>query len=82
MINIQLGFTPSKVNRNNTKLVIIGNSGELIKLDLEFNKIEEMAKPFPTPVVTGVIFEDIWVGIWMDRELKDSRIAADRKSVV
>ena len=76
MINIQLGFTPSKVNRNNTKLVIIGNSGELIKLDLEFNKIEEMTKPFPTPVVTGVIFEDIWVGIWMDRELKDSRIAA------
>ncbi len=76
MVSIELDFTPSMVNRNNSTSVIIGNSGELIKLDKKLIKKERMSKPFPTPIVSGVIFDDIWVGIWFDRELRDARMAA------
>ncbi|MGY8715337.1 MAG: hypothetical protein ACKVI6_02740 [Candidatus Poseidoniales archaeon] len=76
MDSIQLDFTPLMVNRNNGKFVVIGNSGELIKLNSEFKKIENASRPFPTPLISGVIFEDIWVGIWLDRDLGDARIAA------
>jgi len=72
----ELDFTPTIVNRNSSILVVIGNSGELIKLDNNRDKIGLTTKPFPAPILSGVIFEDIWVGVWVDRELGDARMAA------
>jgi hypothetical protein len=32
--------------------------------------------PFPTSIIDGVILDQIWIGIWLDREFRQARMAA------
>lgn len=70
-----LDFTPQMVNRNDNTIIVIGTSGELARLNLDYENISPFSKPFPTTIMSGVLFENIWIGIWIDRELQDARIA-------
>ncbi|SVD97932.1 uncharacterized protein METZ01_LOCUS450786, partial [marine metagenome] len=33
-------------------------------------------RPFPAPVTGGAILDDFWVGAWVERELRQARMAA------
>ena len=72
---MSLGFTPQMVNRNGNTIIVIGTSGELAKLNFDYEYISPYSKPFPTTIMSGVLFENIWIGIWIDRELQDARMA-------
>jgi len=68
-------FTPTRVNRNDDTIIVIGTSGELARLNLDYNNISPYSKPFPTTIMSGILFDNIWIGIWIDRELQDARMA-------
>lgn len=68
-------FTPTRVNRNDDTVIVIGTSGELARLNLDYNNISPYSKPFPTTIMSGILFDNIWIGIWIDRELQDARMA-------
>ena len=70
-----LDFTPSMVNRNDNTIIIIGTSGELLKMNSDYEQINQCSRPFPTSIMSGIIFDDMWIGIWIDRELQDARMA-------
>lgn len=72
---MSLNFTPSMVNRNGESIIIIGSSGELVKMNSKYEQIGQQTKPFPTSITSGVLFDNIWIGIWIDRELQDVRMA-------
>ena len=72
---MSLDFTPQMVNRNDNTIIIIGTSGELARLNFDYEYISPYSKPFPTTIMSGVLFENIWIGIWIDRELQDARMA-------
>ena len=72
---MSLDFTPQMVNRDDNTIIVIGTSGELAKLDFNYEHTSPYSKPFPTTIMSGVLFENIWIGIWIDRELQDARMA-------
>jgi hypothetical protein len=72
---MSLDFTPQMVNRNDNTIIVIGTSGELARLNFDYEYISPYSKPFPTTIMSGVLFENIWIGIWIDRELQDARMA-------
>ncbi len=72
---MSLDFTPQMVNRNDNTIIVIGTSGELARLNFDYEYISSYSKPFPTTIMSGVLFENIWIGIWIDRELQDARMA-------
>ena len=72
---MSIDFTPQMVNRDDNTIIVIGTSGELAKLDFNYEHTSPYSKPFPTTIMSGVLFENIWIGIWIDRELQDARMA-------
>tara|TARA_B100000287_G_C20604332_1_gene769402 strand:- start:86 stop:994 length:909 start_codon:yes stop_codon:yes gene_type:complete len=72
---MSLDFTPQMVNSNDNTIIVIGTSGELARLNFDYEYISPYSKPFPTTIMSGVLFEKIWIGIWIDRELQDARMA-------
>ena len=71
-----IGYNTTRVNRGTGVNVVIGTMGELAKVDDSGRLLEEPAKPFPASIFDGVLIHDRWVGIWLDRELGDARMAA------
>ncbi len=76
MRTVGLGFNATRVDRGSGVHVVIGTTGELAKVDDTGKLIDGPAKPFPSIVFDGSVVNDKWVGIWIDRELRDARIAA------
>ena len=50
-------FTPTRVNRNDDTIIVIGTSGELARLNLDYNNISPYSKPFPTTIMSGILFK-------------------------
>ena len=55
---MSLDFTPQMVNRDDNTIIVIGTSGELAKLDFNYEYISPYSKPFPTTIMSGVLFEN------------------------
>ena len=71
-----VGFQPMRVDRGESATVIVGSSGELVRID-EFGTIlHQSVKPFPASVTGGAVLDDIWVGAWVEHELQQARMAA------
>lgn len=76
MTHAGIGFNTTRVDKGSGIHIIIGTMGELAKVDDDGELIEDPAKPFPASVYDGALIQDRWVGIWIDRELRDARMAA------
>jgi hypothetical protein len=80
----EVNFAPVRISRGDGIHVLSGTQGELVKINPEGVLLGEVVTPFPTPIIDGVIIESeglpntsqIWVGIWLDREFRQARIAA------
>ena len=71
-----LGFQPMRADRGESATVIVGSSGELVRID-EFGTIlHQSVKPFPAIVTGGAVLDDVWVGTWVEHELQQARMAA------
>lgn len=76
MDGVPLGFQPMRVDRGDSATVIIGSSGELVRIDEVGTPLHRPVKPFPASVTGGAVLDDIWVGTWVEHELEQARMAA------
>ena len=76
MDGVPLGFQPMRVDHGNSATVIVGSSGELVRIDEFGTPLHQPVKPFPAPVTGGAVLNDIWVGTWVEHELQQARMAA------
>ena len=72
----EIGFAPARMDRGSDVHVLAGTQGELAIVDSEGSPIGSSSTPFPSPTIGGLVMEDKWVGIWLDRELRQARMAA------
>ena len=71
-----IGFPPIKIDSGENIHIITGVSGELLKVDSEINIIGNISKPFPSSITSSTIVGEIWIGAWVERELREARMAA------
>lgn len=76
MTRPDIGFPPIKIDSGENIHVITGVSGELLKVDNEINPIGSVSTPFPSPVTSSSIIGERWIGAWVERELRQARMAA------
>jgi len=72
----EIGFSPSGVAKGDGVHVVTGTQGEVVKIDREGIRLGPVVSPFPSPIVDSTIVGDRWCGMWMDRELRQARMAA------
>jgi len=72
----EIGFSPSGVAKGDGVHVLTGTQGEVVKIDREGIRLGPVVSPFPSPIVDSTIVGDRWCGMWMDRELRQARMAA------
>ncbi len=71
-----VGFAPSRIDRGEVSHVIAGTQGELVILDTQGVQRGRARTPFPAPTIDGLVLKDRWIGIWLDREFRQARMAA------
>ena len=71
-----IGFPPLRIDKGENANILAGTQGELLRVDGNGTPIGTTAKPFPAPCVDGVCLDDRWVGVWLDREFGECRMAA------
>ncbi len=71
-----IGFAPSRIDRGEVSHVIAGTQGELVILDAQGTPTGSVSTPFPAPTIDGLVLKDRWIGIWLDREFRQARMAA------
>tara|TARA_B100001758_G_scaffold123352_1_gene106111 strand:- start:489 stop:1391 length:903 start_codon:yes stop_codon:yes gene_type:complete len=76
MRDSEIGFAPIKIDSGEEIHVISGVSGQLLKVDENLNPIAEISQPFPAMITSSTIVGDKWIGIWVERELRQARMAA------
>ncbi len=76
MDGVPLGFQPLRVDRGDSATIIIGSSGELVRIDEYGTPLHQPVRPFPAPVTGGAVLDGIWVGTWVEHELQQARMAA------
>ena len=70
-------FQPMRVDRGgNDANVLVGCSGELLRIDGDGNPLHEPITPFPANVSGGTVVGESWIGTWVDQELREARMAA------
>ena len=72
----EIGFSPSGIAKGDGVHVLTGTQGEVVKIDREGIRLGPVVSPFPSPIVDSTIVGDRWCGMWMDRELRQARMAA------
>jgi hypothetical protein len=72
----QIDFSPTKIVRGTDIHVLIGSQGEMAKIDGNGVIKGPVVTPFPAPIIGGVILDEVWIGIWLDREFRLARMAA------
>ena len=72
----EIGFSPSGVSRGDDFDVLTGTQGEVVRIDKATGQLGIVSTPFPTPIVDSAIVGDRWFGMWLDRELRQARMAA------
>ena len=76
MGEVPLGFQPIRADRGESATVIVGSSGELVRIDGFGATLHQSVKPFPASVTGGAVLDDVWVGTWVEHELQQARMAA------
>jgi len=76
MGRVHLGFPPMRVDRGGSSLVVVGTSGELVRVASDCSPMHPTVRPFPASVTGGAILDEFWVGTWVERELRQARMAA------
>ena len=71
-----LGFQPVRVDRGDSATVVIGSSGELVRIDEFGTPLHQPVRPFPASVTGGAVLDGGWVGTWVEHELQQARMAA------
>ena len=71
-----IGFPPIKIDSGDKVHIITGVSGELLKLDKNLQAIGTFSIPFPSSISSSAIVGEKWVGTWIERELRQARMAA------
>ncbi len=71
-----VGFAPSGISRGNGCHVLTGTQGEVVKIGESGNLLGSVVSLFPSPIVDCAIVGDRWFGIWLDRDLRQARMAA------
>jgi hypothetical protein len=71
-----LGFQPIRADRGESATVIVGSSGELVRIDGFGATLHRSVKPFPASVTGGAVLDGVWVGTWVEHELQQARMAA------
>ena len=69
-------FTPVRISKGIEVDVLSGTQGELVKINRKGEVMGPSVVPFPTPIVDGLIIDQMWIGIWLDREFRQARMAA------
>ena len=72
----RLGFQPMRVDRGDSVAVVVGSSGELVRVDGLGVPLHQPVTPFPASVTQGVVLDGIWVGTWVEHEMQQARMAA------
>ena len=72
----EIGFSPSGIAKGDGVHVLTGTQGEVVKIDRGGIRLGPVVSPFPSPIVDSTIVGDRWCGMWMDRELRQARMAA------
>jgi len=70
------GFPPIKIDSGENTHIITGVSGELLKIDNNLQPIGKISRPFPSSISSSAIVGDRWVGTWVERDLRQARMAA------
>ena len=71
-----IGFPPLRIDRGEGENILAGTQGEILRVDEFGGAIGVSCKPFPATCVDGAYLEDRWVGVWLDREFGECRMAA------
>ena len=71
-----LDFSPERVSKGSDIHVLSGTQGELVKINRQGHRLGSVVTPFPTPIIDGLILDNVWIGIWLDREFRQARMAA------
>lgn len=69
-------FQPMRVDQGEAAKVLVGCSGELLRIDVDGKSLHEPVTPFPTSISGGVVMREFWLGTWVDQELRQARMAA------
>ena len=72
----EIDFAPVRISRGSDIHVLSGTQGELVKINRKGEPLQTVSTPFPTPIIDGLIIDQIWIGIWLDREFRQARMAA------
>ncbi|MBU38612.1 MAG: hypothetical protein CMA59_03715 [Euryarchaeota archaeon] len=72
----EFDFAPERIYRGNSIHVLSGTQGELVKIDRQGVPLGPVVTPFPSPIIDGLILNQVWIGIWLDREFRQARMAA------
>ena len=76
MSGSEVNFTPVRISRGSDVHVLSGTQGELAKINRKGEPRGLISTPFPTPIIDGLIIDHVWIGIWLDREFRQARMAA------
>ena len=69
-------FAPERISRGSSIDVLSGTQGELVKINRQGVQLGPVVTPFPAPIIDSLILDQVWIGIWLDREFRQARMAA------
>jgi hypothetical protein len=72
----EIDFVPSRISKGSSIHVLTGTQGEIAKINRNGELQGPVVTPFPTSIIDGVILDQIWIGIWLDIEFRQARMAA------
>ena len=76
MQDTRYDFQPMRVDHGDETNILVGCSGELLRIDSDGTPMYEPVTPFPANVSDGVVIGESWIGTWVDPELREARMAA------
>ena len=72
----EIDFAPFKIFRGGGAHVLTGTQGEIVKIDQTGKLLNSVTIPFPAPILDAVIIDDCLIGVWLDREFRQARMAS------
>jgi len=72
----EVDFAPVRISRGDDVHVLSGTQGELMKINRQGVALGAVVTPFPAPIIDSLIIDQMWIGIWLDREFRQARMAA------